>query len=106
MKIIGDMNPVDFINSLANIIIEKFGDNVTINESKYNLKFDIVFENQETTEKENEEMKKEIMEELNKLGITEINELDKEIEKKKYVIKVELFESFNKGILLYLLKRE
>ena len=66
MKIIGDINPVDFMNSLANKIIEEFGDNVTINESKYNLKFDIVFENEETTKEENEEMKKEIMEELNK----------------------------------------
>ena len=105
MKIVGNINPIDFMNSLANEIKEKFGDNVNINESEYNLIFDAVFESEEMAKEENGEFKKEIMEELNKLGIKDINELEKGIKKNNCVIKVELFESVNEGYIVLFVKK-
>ena len=105
MKIVGNIKPADFMNSLANAINEKFGENVNINESENNLTFDAVFESEKMAVEENDEIQKEIMEELNKLGIKDINELEKVIEKNNCVIRVELFESVNGGYIVLFVKK-
>ena len=55
--------------------------------------FDVIFENEEITEEENKEIQKELMKEINKLGIKDIDDFEIGIEKKKCIIRVELFES-------------
>ena len=87
IKIKGSLDPVHFMNTLANKISELFENNCLIDPNKNSLKFDIIFEEEENEEKEeqNEEEKKEEEEEkeCNKQEIEEYNENNEENNKER-----------------------
>ena len=115
IKIKESLDPVHFMNTLANKISELFENNCLIDPNKNSLKFDIIFEEEENEEKEeqNEEEKKEEEEEkeCNNQEIEECNENNEEnnkerIKKKYCVIQVKLFELKNGDHLLRFVKKE
>jgi len=99
IKIKGKLNPAQFMNSLANKLEKKFGDNCNIDPAEKTLKFDILFEEEE------EEIPKELKEELAKLGLEDAEEKDYDLQKKDSIIQVKLFESINGGHLLRFVKK-
>jgi len=105
IKIKGNLNPAQFMNSLANKLEKKFGDNCNINPAENTLKFNILFEEEEKEEEEKEEIPKELQEELAKLGLEDGEENDNVLEKKDCIIQVKLFESINGGYLLRFMKK-
>ena len=104
IKLNGHINPAGFMNSLANEIKNKFGDNCEIQANKQKLKFNVIFENlEETEENENENLeKKEEMKDL------EEEKSDDEIlnEKENSIIQIKLFESINGGYVVRFAKRQ
>ena len=111
IKIKGILNPVQFMNSLANNLVKKFNDIYNIEPSKNNLKFDILFEEEKEEKEEKipkeleEELEEELKEELAKLGLENVEENDDDLLKKNCIIQVKLFESFNGGHLLRFMKK-
>ena len=106
IKIKGDLDPVKYMNSLANKIVKE-NQNCSIEESKKALKFNITFEEEENEEEE-EKIPKELEEELAKLDIKDDdeNEEDDDLKKKDCVLQVKLYESVNGGHLLRFVKKE
>ena len=97
LKIIGNLKPVKFMNSLAN----KIKDICTIEADKEKLKFKAIFESEEEEkEEENEEEKKKIEEEFKKLGLEDTDNYEDTIEKKDSVIQIKLLQSMNGGYLI------
>ena len=114
IKIKGNLNPVNFMNKLANKISAIFDNNCLINPNKNSLKFDIIFEEEENEEEEEEEQKEEEEKKEKKCNnyqeIKEFNENNEEnnnrIRKKDCVIQVKLFELKNGEYLLRFVKKE
>jgi len=103
IKINGNLRPSEFMNSLANKIVEKFEGNAKIKESKKNLKFNVVFEEPLEDEVElDEELKKEI----EKLSLESTEELEEAIPQKNCVIQIKLFQCINGGYLVRFMKKE
>ena len=103
IKIKGNLNPVNFMNLLANKINDLFGDNCSIKENKYKLKFNIIFEDENEKKEENNENKEK--KENNEDGEDiEDNEEDYIFET-KCIIQVKLFENINKEYLLRFAKK-
>ena len=103
IKINGNLRPSEFMNSLANKIVEKFEGNAKIKESKKNLKFNVVFEEPLEDEVElDEELKKEI----EKLSLESTEELEEVIPQKNCVIQIKLFQCINGGYLVRFMKKE
>ena len=101
IKIKGELNPVQFMNSLANKLEKEFGKYCDINPAENSLKFDILIQ-----EKEKEEIPKELEEELAKLGLENVEEKDDDdLLKKDCIIQVKLFEYFEGGHLLRFMKK-
>ena len=100
IKIKGELNPVQFMNSLANKLEKEFGKYCDINPAENSLKFDILIQ-----EKEKEEIPKELEEELAKLGLENVEENDDNLLKKDCIIQVKLFEYFEGGHLLRFMKK-
>ena len=101
LKIIGDVNPCELMNIIANKIKNKYGDKIDIIPSSLKLKFDVCFENideEKEDEKGNEE-KEEDNEE-------DDENTEDEIEEEKSVIQVKLFESPNGGYIIRFTKKE
>ena len=114
IKIEGELNPVKYMNSLANKIENK-NKNCSIEESKKSLKFNVIFEEEEKEEEEEEEEKEEKEEEISKelekelaeLGIKENGEDEEDdLKKKDCIIQVKMFESLNGGYLLRFTKKK
>ena len=103
IKINGNLNPVKFMNRLANKIAEKI-ENCNIEENKNTLKFNVIIEQEE---KEEEEIPKEIEEELAKLDLGDDNEEEEDdiLRKKDCTLQVKIYESVNGGHLLRFLKK-
>ena len=101
IKIKGDLDPVDFMNSLANKIKNEF--DCEINENPNKLKFEAVFKNKlnemmdediEEKEEEDEEEEKE-----------EIRDIE-QFEFKDCKINIKLFESINGGYEVHFVKTQ
>ena len=103
IKIKGKLNPAQFMNSLANKLKKKFGDNCNINPAENTLKFNILFEEEE--KKKKKEIPKELEEESAKLGLEDGEKNDNVFGKKDCIIQVKLFESINDGYLLRFMKK-
>ena len=101
IKINGNFNPAEFMNSLANEIKKKFGDNCQIKENEQKLKFNVIFENSEEIEEENENEKKEEMEDLEEEKSDEVLN-----DSKNSIIQIKLFESLNGGYVVRFAKRQ
>lgn len=110
----GDLNPVKFMNNLANKIASEI--NCQTDVSKKKLKIVVFFEEEDEDEVEenNDEIKNNIEEEKNdeKKDKNEDNDEDEgngdndeTINKKDTIIKIELFKSNNKNHLLRFLKK-
>ena len=103
IKINGNLRPCEFMNSLANKIVNNFEDNVKIEESKNALKFNVIFqETLEDVEEPDEELKKE----LDKLSLENTEELKVVIEQKDCIIEIKLFQSLNGGYFIRFVKKE
>ena len=109
IKIEGELNPVKYMNSLANKIENK-NKNCSIEESKKSLKFNVIFEEEEEEEEKEEkeeEISKELEKELAELGIKENGEDEEDdLKKKDCIIQVKMFESLNGGYLLRFTKKK
>ena len=108
-KITGNLNPVKFMNSLANKIKSKFEQNCIIEEKKNKLKFKANFEEDEEN---NEEELDDLTEELKKLIEEESNEEKEEnedeinsIKGRECSIQIELLENNNREYILRFLKK-
>ena len=103
IEIKGCLNPVKFMNALANKIINK-NENYQIEKSDKKLMFKINVEqlNDEENDKENEEEEKEEKEENNAQNEDEENN---EIEESNLVIQIDLFMSNDSSYLLRFLKK-
>ena len=101
LKIIGDINPCELMNRIANKIKNHYGDKVDIIPSSLKLKFDACFENieEEIDEENNNEEKEEDNEE-------DDENTEDEIEEEKSVIQVKLFESQNGGYIVIFTKKK
>ena len=109
IKIKGNLNPSNFMNLLANKINKLFEDKCLIEESKYMLKFNVIFEDENEEEdddnenEENEEKEeKEEKEENNEDGK---DKEDENIINRECIIQVKLFENNNKEYLLRFAKK-
>ena len=101
-KIKGDLNPVEFMNKLANIILFVNNNKCQIEEKKNKLKFEVIFEDDE----EEENIEDDKNNEENNENENEINDNDNEtICKKDSIIKIELFKYGNKEHLLRFMKK-
>ncbi len=100
MKINGNLKPVEFMNALANQIVNNFEDNAKIEESKKGLKFNVVFEDEIVDEEEPDE---DLEKELEKLGLEDIDE--EGLAKKDCVIQIKLFQSLNGGYLVRFVRK-
>ena len=94
LKIIGDVNPCELMNRIANKIKNHYGDKIDITPSSLKLKFDVCFEN----------INEEIVEENNNEEDNENTE--DEIEEEKSIIQVKLFESKNGGFIVRFTKKK
>ena len=103
IKIDGNLSPAKFMNSLANIITQKYQDNCTIEESKKTLKFKITFEEDI---KDEEEIPQELKEEFAKLGIEENIEMEEFLQKKNCVIQCKLYQALDGGHILKFSKKD
>ena len=93
LKIIGDINPCELMNRIANKIKNKYEDKIDIIPSSLKLKFDVCFENndEEKIEENNNEEDDENTED--------------EIEEEKSVIQIKLFESQKGGYIIRFTKK-
>ena len=100
IEIKGSLNPVKFMNALANKIVNK-NENYQIEKSDKKLRFKINVEQEddEENDKENEEEEKEDNNEQNE------DEENNEIEEKNLVIQIDLFISDDNDYLLRFLKK-
>ena len=100
IEIKGSLNPVKFMNALANKIVNK-NENYQIEKSDKKLRFKINVEQEEDEEndKENEEEEKEDNNEQNE------DEENNEIEERNLVIQIDLFISNDNDYLLRFLKK-
>ena len=108
IKINGELEPIKFMNKLANKVKDKFGENCDITADKNHLKFNVKIKEEE---KEEEEIPKELEEELAKLGLEDNEEKEEEEEedelrKKDCILQVRLFKSINGGHLLRFMKKD
>jgi hypothetical protein len=101
IKINGNLNPIKFMNDLANSIDENLGDDCTIDVPEKGLKFNITFEGEE---KGGIVLPKEIEEELAKLNPENDQENDN-LNIKQCILQVKLFKLVNGGHLLRFLKK-
>ena len=112
----GDLNPVKFMNNLANKITSEI--NCTTDVSKKKLKIVVFFEEEDEEEDEveenNDEIKNKVEEEKNDEKKDKDDDNDEDegngdndetINKKDTIIKIELFKSNNKNHLLRFLKK-
>ena len=103
IKIIGNLRPCHFMNSLANKIAKNFENNAKIEESKNSLKFNVIFEeNLEDKEEPDEELEKG----LDKLSLEKNGEIKVVITHKNCIIQIALFQSLNGGYLVRFVKKE
>ena len=102
IKLKGELNPVKFMNSLANKIQKEF-DDCFIDPIKGKLKFNVKFEEEETEE----EIPKDILEEIEKMGIKDNEEKDENenIKKNNTEIQIKIYKSYNGGHLLRFVKK-
>ena len=100
IEIKGSLNPVKFMNALANKLVNK-NENYQIEKSDKKLRFKINVEQEEDEEndKENEEDEKEDNNEQNE------DEENNEIEERNLVIQIDLFISNDNDYLLRFLKK-
>ena len=106
IKIKGDLNPVKFMNKLANKITLENENKCQIQEKSNKLKFEVIFEDEEEEEEENiedEENNEENNE--NEINDNDNNNDNKPICKKESIIKIELFKYGNKDHLLRFMKK-
>ena len=97
LKIIGDVNPCELMNRIANKIKNHYGDKIDITPSSLKLKFDVCFEN----------INEEIVEENNNEEDNENTEDEiEEEEEEKSVIQVKLFESESGGYIVRFTKKK
>ena len=101
LKIIGDVNPCELMNRIANKIKNKYGDKIDIIPSSLKLKFDVCFENIDE-EKEDEKCNEEKEEDNEE----DDENTEDEIEEEKSVIQVKLFESQNGGYIVRFTKKK
>jgi len=102
IKIDGNLSPANFMNNLANEIVNNFLDNCKIEQSKKTLKFKIIFEDDIVDE---EEIPQELKEEFTKLGIEENTEMEETLQKQNCVIQCKLYQSSEGGHILKFSKR-
>ena len=103
MKIVGELNPVKFMNLLANTIVDEYSDRCNIEANEKDLQFKVIFEKEEKEkdeEEENEEEKKKIEEKLNELGIKKNGNFKDTIKPKDSVIQIILLKSRSEGYLI------
>lgn len=98
IKIEGDIDPIKFMNLLANNIKDKFEDNCSIYASKKSPKFNITI----TEEEKEDEIPQEFLEEFKKLGI---DDNEKQNKNKECILQIKIFESYNGGFLLRFVKK-
>ena len=101
IKINGNLNPIKFMNDLANSINENLGDDCIIDVPERGLKFNITFEGEE---KGGIVLPKEIEEELEKLN-SENGQKNNKLNIKQCILQVKLFKLLNGGHLLRFLKK-
>ena len=101
IKIIGSLNPTKFMNSLYNLLNKEFeNDDVIIKPHKQKLKLDLILNEEE---EENEEITKEIIEELKKLGIEEKNNDDENYN--ELIIRIKLYKISDGYLLKFIQKK-
>ena len=93
------LNPVDFMNSLHNQLINEFGSICLIEDDKEKLELNVFFEEEE----EKEEIPEEIKEELKKLGINEDMEDDERLI--ELTIEIKLYKYNDDYILRFIQKK-
>ena len=111
IKIKGNLNPVKFMNSLANKIKFKFEKICTIDEKKNKLKFKANFEDDE--ENNDDKLDDDLTEEIKKLIEEEENNEEKEenedeinyIKGRECSIQIELLKNNNREYILRFLKK-
>ena len=103
IKIGGNLSPANFMNNLANEIVQSFQDNCVIEESAKTLKFNIIFEEEIEDE---EEIPQDLQEEFVKLGIEEDRQKEETLQKKNCVIQCKLYQSINGGHILKFSKKD
>ena len=93
------LNPVDFMNSLHNQLLNEFGSICLIEDDKEKLELNVFFEEEE----EKEEIPEEIKEELKKLGINEDMEDDERLI--ELTIEIKLYKYNDDYILRFIQKK-
>ena len=107
IKINGKINPSKFMNSLVSKINSEFEDKISLAPiNKDNLKFEVIFEdNDEEEEGDLTEEDKQMEEELDKMGLENVEDFEDALEKKNSVIQVKLFESLKGGYIVRFVKK-
>ena len=107
IKLKGTLTPAKFMNSLANKINKKinkeYNNECLIETNKEKLKFNVVFEENQTEE----EIPEDLAKELKELGIDEDEEENENnnIKRNDTIIQIKIFESLNGGYLLRFLRK-
>jgi len=103
IKLKGTLTPAKFMNSLANKINKEYNNECLIETNKEKLKFNVVFEENQTEE----EIPEDLAKELKELGIDEDEEENENnnIKRNDTIIQIKIFESLNGGYLLRFLRK-
>ena len=103
IKLKGTLTPAKFMNSLANKINKEYSNECLIETNKEKLKFNVVFEENQTEE----EIPEDLAKELKELGIDEDEEENENnnIKRNDTIIQIKIFESLNGGYLLRFLRK-
>ena len=103
IKLRGDLNPNNFMNTLANKIIKEYKNGCEIEPIPDKFKFNIIFEYKKIDNYTSDN-------DFEKLGIEDIEQIyigkNEKIKGQKTVIQIKLFESYNGGYLLRFVKKD
>ena len=102
IKLKGDIVPHIFMNNLINQIKKEFFNKCEFELNKDKCKFNVTF----AEELMNEEIPKEIEDKLKELGINEEENEDDNMNIKRIVIQIKIYESLNKGYLVRFVRKE
>ena len=102
IKIIGSLNPANFMNSFCDLLKEEFeNEDCMIEPHKQKLQFNVTLN--EEVEEEKEEITEEVREELKKLGIEEIDNNDESYN--ELIIQVKLYKILDGYLLRFIQKK-
>ena len=103
IKLRGDLNPNNFMNTLANKIIKEYKNGCEIEPIPDKFKFNIIFEYKKIDNYTSDN-------DFEQLGIEDIEQIyigkNEKIKGQKTVIQIKLFESYNGGYLLRFVKKD